>query len=85
MFTDAQVFGNNFTATAAHLRCVLGINQYHTSPGFYRLVRGELYELMPGHIRYAPVDDFVSLRLHLCNIQILKSDELIGVHQLPAF
>jgi hypothetical protein len=53
-------------------------------PGFYRLVRGELHKLMPGHIRDAPVDDFVSFGLHPRNIQILKGDELIGIHQLAA-
>ena len=78
MCTDVQVFGNKFTATAAHLGCVLGINQYHTATSAYRLVRGELHKLMPGHIRYAPVDDCIPLGLHPRNIQILKGDQLIG-------
>ncbi len=85
MLTDAQVFGNHFTATAAHLRCVLGINQHHTSTSAFRLVRGELHKLIPGHIRDATVDDRISLRLHPRNIQILKGDELIGIDQLAAF
>ncbi len=85
MVTDTQVFGNNFTTAAAHLGCVPGINQYHTSTSAYRLVRGELYELSPGYIRDAPVDDLIPLRLHPSNIQILKGDKLIGVNQLTAF
>lgn len=40
---------------------------------------------MPGHIRYGTVDDCIPLGLHPRNIQILKGDKLIGVHQLAAF
>ena len=61
MVTDTQVFGNNFTTAAAHLGCVPGINQYHTSTSAYRLVRGELYELSPGYICNAPADDLIEL------------------------
>lgn len=45
MRTDVQVFGNNFTAAAAHLRCVLGINPYHTSTSTYRLVRSRIAQI----------------------------------------
>ncbi len=85
MLTGVEVFGNNLAATAAHLGSVLGINAYHITTSAFRLVRGELHELMPGHIRDTPVDDGISLQLHPRNIQILKGDELIGIDQLTAF
>ena len=85
MITDTQILANNFTATGARLRCILGINQYHTPTSFCRFVRGELHELTPGHISYAPVDDMVPVGLHIRNIQILKGDELVFVHQFAAF
>lgn len=55
MLTDAQVFGNNFTAAAAHLRSVLEVNQCHTSTSAYRLVHGELHKLISARIRYITV------------------------------
>ncbi len=85
MLSDAQLFGNNFTATRTQLRRVLGVNQYHTPPGFCRLVRGELHELTPGHICNALVDDLIPVGLHTTDIQILKGDKLVLVDQFSAF
>jgi hypothetical protein len=73
MFTDTQVFWNNFTATGAHLRCVLGINERNTPTSLCRFVRGELHELTPGYIRNTPVNDLVPIGLHTLDIQVLKA------------
>ncbi len=85
MLTGVEVFGNHLAATAAHLGGVFGINAYHITTSAFRLVRSELHELIPSHIRDAPVDGGISLRLHPRNVQILKCDELIGIDQLTAF
>lgn len=84
MVADAQVFRYHRTTTRVHLGGVLGINACHTPTSLYRFVRGELHELIPGHIRNAPVDDLVPVRLHRLSFQILKGDELIVVYQLTA-
>jgi hypothetical protein len=85
MVANGQAFWNHLTATRAHLGCVLGIDPCDTPTGPFCLVRSELHESTPGHIGDALVDDLVPVRLHVLNIERLKSHELIFVHQFAAF
>lgn len=85
MDSSLQILVNHRTAPGAQLRCVSGVNQHNTTTSAFRLVRSELHKFFPAHIRNAPVDLMVPVGLHPLNIQVLKSDELIGINQLPAF
>jgi len=40
-----------------------------------------LYESSPGYVRYAPVDGLITVLLHILNIQVLKGNELVFIHQ----
>jgi len=85
MNTDRQPFRNNFAATGTLLRCTLGVDQYDSPTSFFRFVLTELYESSPGYICYAPVDYFVPVGLHILNLQVLKSNELMFIDQFSTF
>ena len=85
MFSDMPIFGNHLTTTGAQLRRVLRVNPYDTTQSLRRFKHGEPHELTPGHIRDTSVDQMVPVGLHVLNIQILKGNPLVGIHQLTTF
>lgn len=82
VFSDSQVFRDNFATTGAFLRCASGINKRHTTTSLFRFVRSELHKLIPGHVRYALVNGLPAVLLHILNVKVLKCDELVDVDQL---
>ena len=64
---------------------VSGINQYHSSPSFFRFGGCVLYELIPGYIGHALVDGLLAVGLHPNNVQIFKHNDLALLNQFPAF
>jgi hypothetical protein len=97
MATYRQVFGNNDTRVpigrGAGLRSASGVNQCDHPTSVLSFVGGELHELTPDYIRNAPADRFagalrhrlVAVRLHLLNVEFLKSNELVFIHQFARF
>jgi hypothetical protein len=82
VLTNGQIFRDNLSTTGALLRCAPGVNECHTMTSVFCSVRSELHELTPGHIRYAPVDGFPAVLLHVLNLKVLKGYELGFVCQL---
>lgn len=85
MFSDLQLLRNHLATSGAQLGGIPGVNSNDLTTSFYRFVRGELYELTPGHICDTPVDRVVPMGLQALDVQILEGDELIRVDQLPTF
>ncbi len=85
MNANAQIVRNNPSAARTFLRRASGIDQHARSTSTFRLVERELYESPPGYIGDAPVDDFVSVRLHILNIQLFKYHQPEAIDQFAAF
>ncbi len=81
MNTHFNAFRDNRMATGAHLRCTPGVNECHHPTSVCSFVGGELHELTPGYIGNAAGVAFIFRGLHVQNVEFLKSDELIFVHQ----
>lgn len=84
MDTHTQVFRNHRAAAGAFLRCASGVNAQHSTTGTFSLVRGELHELAPGHVRDASIDGAVSVGLHVLNVKVLEDDQAEAVDELAA-
>ena len=82
--TNGQGFFNQSATTRTHLGRVARVNCYHAATGPFCLVRRVLYQLIPGGVTDAFIQAVPALGLHLLNVQVLKGDELVAVHQLPA-
>jgi hypothetical protein len=85
MHSNRQILGHNLTATGTHLRCASGVDQYDSATGAFSLVRAVLHKSSPGHVRNTPVDDLVSVRLHVLNVQVFKHQQAVAVNQLATF
>lgn len=85
MDTHRQVFGNNRTTTGACLRSAAWVDLHYHPTSVCSFVGGELYELTPCNIRNAPANCLVAVDLHILNVEFLKSDELVFIHQLARF
>ena len=84
MNPHTQVFGDDRTTTGTLLRRAPGIDAQHSTTGACSLVRGELHELTPGHVRDAPIDDTVPVGLHGRDVQVFKDEQPEAVDQLAA-
>ncbi len=88
MSSDRQIFRNDLTTVRAVLRRASRVNKRYATTGPFCLVRGELRELTPGYVSNALADGLAAIPvfgLHVLNIQILKRDELVCIHQLARF
>jgi len=74
MHSDAQILLNQFTARRAHLGCVVGVDQYHRAPSFFRFVACILDQLCPGDIRNAFAHP--AAVAYLLRLKFLKRDHL---------
>ena len=83
MDANIQIFRNNVTATRTHPCRAVWVNPWRQPTSPFCLVSCEVHELTPGSVTNTLVHAAPVPILHILNVQVLKSDDLVLVDQSP--
>lgn len=81
MNTDREILRGGLAAAGTALRRVARLNFRSPSASLCRFADDKIPKLMPRYVRDAPVQASPVPALHLLDLQLLKDDHLIFVHQ----
>ena len=84
MYTNTQIFFNNFTAGRTNLSRVFRIHFNQLSTSFFRFVRKEIKELRPRCIVYVFIQGSKVIFNHLFGFQIFDEDKSKFINYFPA-